>query len=351
MFVPSPISIRAFLFFAVSHAYSKTLAPFPTKIFFPTPAILARKETNPSPRGLHGSNLESFIEIDSHTGNIPTEYGKMLAMARHMSQKYLHSLKFPRIPTIHARLFFRPIIVLWRKTLRKTLPAPQFPHTELSPMIVSEAFDAGAETFRRNHWAFVESFLAPEFREKILVQWPKRRYFNPAATLAKSYDIGLIWIRNRSRRDRPEFLELFPSFLNLFDFLQSEIFANRVTKFIGSPHPLSLFTFMINKTYRGSTVVPHHDDSLPERALPFVNVIIFINGSGGTGSGGLVLAKDNDLKEIIFEPENLKNTALIYDISEDFYHGFPPVQCGKFRLAITASFCRKDYDGVHEKAE
>jgi len=64
---------------------------------------------------------------------------------------------------------------------------------------------------------------------------------------------------------------------------------------------------------------------------------------GGGDSGNLSLSRDNELKDIIIAPDNLKNTCLIYDSLADFYHGFSPVANGKFRWAINSQFCEKSF--------
>ena len=43
-------------------------------------------------------------------------------------------------------------------------------------------------------------------------------------------------------------------------------------------------------------------------------------------------------KQNIFKPKNLKNSCLMYDMSEDFYHGFEPMDFGAYRWAIGVKY-------------
>ena len=62
--------------------------------------------------------------------------------------------------------------------------------------------------------------------------------------------------------------------------------------------------------------------------------------------GGLAISKDNELKDVIVEARNLKNTALLYDVNADFFHGFKPLDRGKFRWSMSANSntCRFEPD-------
>ncbi len=54
--------------------------------------------------------------------------------------------------------------------------------------------------------------------------------------------------------------------------------------------------------------------------------------------GILVFGKITNFKENIFKPKNLKNSCLMYDMSEDFYHGFEPMDFGAYRWAIGVKY-------------
>ena len=102
-------------------------------------------------------------------------------------------------------------------------------------------------------------------------------------------------------------------------------------------------TFVLNTSEAGSEVIPHKDGIFLSNAKNFLNIIFFIDASGGPNSGGLMIARDNELKDVIFDPPRLRNTALIFNSMADVYHGFPPIAKGKFRKVITSQFCEKEY--------
>ena len=58
-----------------------------------------------------------------------------------------------------------------------------------------------------------------------------------------------------------------------------------------------------------------------------------IEYSGGTG-----IYKDNEFNKPIFIPTTLNNSCLIYDSSENFFHGFKRMKPEGYRKAITFAF-------------
>jgi hypothetical protein len=101
---------------------------------------------------------------------------------------------------------------------------------------------------------------------------------------------------------------------------------------------------LVNRTYPGSVVVAHKDDSLPAKYGPYINFVFFIDGAVGENSGELMLSRDNEYRDIIFRPPSIKNTCLIYDAAAPFYHGFKPVKWGQSRIAATVSFFGSGYE-------
>jgi len=72
----------------------------------------------------------------------------------------------------------------------------------------------------------------------------------------------------------------------------------------------------------------------------FINIVIFIDANGrAPHAGGTCIAADNEYKRILFEPTNLRNSALVYQSTAEFFHGFKPMVPGTFRWTINAQFC------------
>ena len=92
---------------------------------------------------------------------------------------------------------------------------------------------------------------------------------------------------------------------------------------------------------KDSFLIPHIDGIFKnkEKAQHY-NFIFFLDGydenpvlGGGTG-----LYKDNEFKSPIFVPRTIKNSILIYNQSEDFYHGFKTTESSKNIYRKTVNF-------------
>jgi len=154
-------------------------------------------------------------------------------------------------------------------------------------------------------------------------------------SMEKSYDMGFRW--EQGYQTDPKFLDAFPCLRAFLDSLRSSSFADRVSCYYGKP--MTCYSFLLTTSYPGSSVVPHKDSvAHSDGVAAIMNFAFFINGTGGQNSGGLAVLRDNEFQDVIFEPTNLSNTLLVYDSKAPFFHGFKPIQFGKFRWAIFAQF-------------
>jgi hypothetical protein len=55
------------------------------------------------------------------------------------------------------------------------------------------------------------------------------------------------------------------------------------------------------------------------------------------------LYKDNEYRDIIFEPKTLNNSLLIYKSSGEFYHGFPKTDKRAFRYSVNIQYCAEKF--------
>ena len=217
------------------------------------------------------------------------------------------------------------------------------------PSSVNSALTANLEKsaahFQKHGWAYVENILSEEFHQELIKNWPSRVWFNPPNQLAKSYDSGFGWCYGSPLSLNTDVYSQHKTIKKFFDCLRSPEFEKRISDFIGRDKDFICYSFTANHTYPGSEVMPHKDSIKDDSKAKngFINIVFFINGTGGKNSGNLSLSKDNELKDLLVEPENLKNTCLICDSLADFYHGFSPVERGKFRWAINSQFCERSY--------
>lgn len=261
-------------------------------------------------------------------------------MAYDISPEYTKTVSFPHLPHLHALIALQTPVKAARKVMRYIIPPPLFGAQTYTPELTSR-FEEVADQYRAQHWAFVEDVFQDDFHRTLLAQFPKRRYMEPPKSIFKSYDIGFQWERGRGGG---AFLSLHPVYQALHSYFCSEAFSRRITTFSMSTAVLACRTFLVNKTYPGSLVIPHKDSPIPKKFTPYINLVFFLDATGGGDSGELMLSTDNEYKDIIFAPPILRNSCLIYDTEAPFYHGFKPVALGKQRLALTASFARTDYD-------
>lgn len=260
-------------------------------------------------------------------------------MAIDMSESYMRSLRFPNLAHLHIVILFRRFIKGFRR-LAVYFERPSARSVPSVYRIFSQDIANMHEMYASKKYAYTESFFDDEFYKRLCAEWPARKYFEPPKEIIKSYDVGLLWLRGN---DDPEYLRYFPYLQQLYSYLRSDAFGDTVTKLVGSKEPLRCRTVLLNRTYPGSLVIAHKDSPLPKEAGMYVNIIMFIRGTAGEGGGALVLSKDNEYREIIFDPPTLNNSVLVYDTDAPFYHGFKPVQSGKERWVITSSFCGVNY--------
>ena len=267
-------------------------------------------------------------------------------MARDFSPEYLAQLRFPNLAGMHCLIKSRKLLMRVRNLQRRfdsLVAAPQAEATVvLDKPLVTTALESGSAKFQSERWAFLRNVLDDDFHRQLLAGWPKRKFLTPPSDLLKSYDRGFDWWRGST--ENPPFLERHPAIAAFFDYVRSPEFAQRITAFAGGERQLSCYSFLLTNTWTGSLVAPHRDTiAFSPDGRHFLNIVFYINGSGGPGSGGLALIKDNKFDEVIFESPELTNTALVYDVSAPFYHGFRPVERGKYRWAIITNFCASDY--------
>lgn len=251
-------------------------------------------------------------------------------MAQGISDELTKSYRFPNMAHLHLKVRTSPARAKWRKLLRSILASPVASDQNVNAGVAN--FESGKDHFYKNHWAFVENFWEPKFHTKLLEHWPGDRYFNPIRQIMKSYDTGFNW--GRGKPD-PELLAGFPAYKAAYDYLHSEDFCQRVMDVAGDKVERVCSSMLMTRAYWGTSIIPHIDSfDLPHA----MNLVIFINGTGGVGGGGLGIWADNEFKRPIFIPDNLKNSCIFYDMSERFYHGFQPMRFGSFRWTINAIY-------------
>ena len=243
--------------------------------------------------------------------------------------------KFPNFPQLYFKIKTRKFTKAYRQFLRKNFPA-QWPSNDTGQPLIGENFDTTKAHFQKENFAYVENFWDEAFYQKLIQQWPGDQYFEPIEFITKSYDKGFRWT---AWDGPPEDAKLFPALVAGFEYLASPEFCKRVDAMMDDGKERECYQVLLTRAYWGSSIIPHMD-SMDDNGG--VNIVIFMNATGGRRSGNLGIWKDNEFKECIFEPENLKNSALFYDMSTCFYHGFEPMKFGSFRWSMNAAYKVKE---------
>ena len=110
--------------------------------------------------------------------------------------------------------------------------------------------------------------------------------------------------------------------------LLSSQFSESVTELCGDGVERACYSIVCSRASSGSILIPHKDTvagSTSNDRENFINIIFFVDANGPEGAelGATGIYRDNQFAEPILIPPTLKNSALIYKSSADFFHGFP----------------------------
>ena len=253
-------------------------------------------------------------------------------MASGMSEEYIkRTYIFPHMPVMHIRVKLRKVINCYRWLCRRLACFRLTQSLRTNCSIVSN-LDGNSAHFKKNGWVFVKGFFNTEFHRDLVSNWPGRHYFEPPRSVLKGYDTLQIW-RQAEGYVFP-YAQLFPELVELASMLSGEKFTRKIMTLSGSTVDLHTTKVGATRSYTDTGVVPHTDD-IARKGKSAVNCILIIGATGGHRSGGLILSRDNEQKDIIFEPDELTNTCLIYDTHAPFFHGFPPIARGNYRWMVS----------------
>jgi|ETNmetMinimDraft_32_1059908.scaffolds.fasta_scaffold61910_1 hypothetical protein len=252
-------------------------------------------------------------------------------MAKSVSDRLIKDVYvFPKLSILHIKIKTRNFSKFLRSALIKLLPNPKYKKNCNKVSIVDE-FEAGKDHLEKETFGYCDQVWNDDFYQDLIEQWPPTRYFQPLQYITKSYDVGYL---------DDETLTLFPAYEAAYRYLKSEEFCARVTSLVGDHEERECYQILLTKAYSGSSIVPHIDSSNMDGSFNFV---IFLNASEGPNSGGLAFWRDNEFKDLVFEPTKLRNSGVYYLMNQDLYHGFPPMRSGSFRWTINATYKKKKH--------
>ncbi len=185
--------------------------------------------------------------------------------------------------------------------------------------------------FVKEGWVFIENFLPSDFHETLCREWPSPQHFFPVKSLLKSYDNGLI--------DPERVYRLQGSVRCLLDTFSGADFCQGLTGLTSSTTELEFGRPVFTRAYHRSSVVPHLDSVSTENLGDTVNLIYYLQGSGGPRGGGTCILRDAE-GTVVFEPKCLNNSCLIY-FSSKIYHGMRRMRRGSSRYMVACDYWPK----------
>lgn len=184
-------------------------------------------------------------------------------------------------------------------------------------------------------WCFIEDFLDDTSYKSILKYWPNKNNFKLTSKVIKNFSMAFISIN----KSFPKNLENHKYLKHFYEFLNSSNFDLIVNEFLGGvSNEFSCYSIASSISEKKNYLAPHRDGiALSGNKAKIFNFIYFIDGNNEMPefSGGTGIYEDNNFERPIFVPKNLKNTCLIYDSKDRFYHGYNIMASEGYRKAIT----------------
>ena len=249
-------------------------------------------------------------------------------MAVGISKSEREKYRFPNSALRHLLIKIYRIRLIFRRALLFLEPKPKLTSREIS-ITLTKSLEKGARKFNKQGWVFLEDIFPREVHKLLVQEWPSFYHFNPVRNILKSYDMHFI--------SPGQTISKYPIIGELKQYLSSNEFSRRLNEF--SPSSVTgrkIDGISYSKAGYKSSVVNHLDSIAFSRIRNNdpINFLFYVKGTGGFRSGGTCIYRDKN-GEILFETTNTTNSCLIYR-SDKHYHGFPPMNFGKYRWMIAA---------------
>jgi hypothetical protein len=190
--------------------------------------------------------------------------------------------------------------------------------------------------FSITNWCFIKNFLDQRSWQIIKDSWPSNDNFFLNKDPMKHYYVHkIIHSEKDINKLKNENIKIFSR------VLLTKNFSNLINQIANDRNNYNLNNIVYSIAGYKSYLIPHVDSvSKKMNYHKTLNFIFFVEGndqcieySGGTG-----IYRDNEFNNPIFIPTTLNNSCLIYDSSENFFHGFKKMGSNGYRKAITFSF-------------
>lgn len=193
---------------------------------------------------------------------------------------------------------------------------------------------------KKNHYVFIENFFDNKTYQIILDNWPNLNFFKQKNSVIKYYSTINYYKKKFDFNRKPE---------SVIEVICRDLFSGEIDNFLNKIFKVNADHFSVNNfvasyAQKNSFLIPHIDGAYSGKKNNLYNFICFVDGNNKNPekSGATSIYKDKEFKEPIFIPSNLKNCCLIYDLTDDFYHGFNFLNSESFRKAFTFAFFKKN---------
>ena len=203
------------------------------------------------------------------------------------------------------------------------------------PKLNYESILEKKDEFHKNNFCFIDNIFESDYHEYLTKSFPEDFLFNPPQSYYKLYNTGFKYDKNI----KSTYKNSIDSNVNLvkqwYTFLNSSLLKNTFSSFYNSDVKIKegIFTSAYSHSF-----VPLHIDNA-EKIKPYgFNIIFYISSSKEKNNGGLILSNSNNYKDKYFEVKNTNNSAIIYKLGHNIYHGFNPMSENSYRKMISAVF-------------
>ena len=195
----------------------------------------------------------------------------------------------------------------------------------------------------QNGWCFIENFCDEKNYHLIRDNFPKNYFFDYKPTTIKYYGRGF----RSLKKSRPKLIENFLNLKEFYEFLNGEMADKLFSEFLNDDNKnYSCYSITGSYLKKNNFLIPHQDGIASKSNTKMIyNFIYFIDGNNEDyeHSGATGIYEDNEFKKPVFVPKNLKNTCLVYNSTDNFFHGFKSLKKSGFRKALTFQFFHKEF--------
>lgn len=210
--------------------------------------------------------------------------------------------------------------------------------------INNKSFEELSQNYLNKGFCYIDNFINEEYYKNIINHWPEKFFFYTADNPFKNYNFAFRYCADKKVNAYPKSelnnLVHFPIIKHFYNTLENtEIFIELIKK-ITHKKGYKFYSAACSIAQEGSFLAPHIDTVYNDEATPnILNMIYFIDGGDDVkNSGGTGIYADNNFNEPLLLPKNLKNSLLVYNSKNNFFHGFDLITKNNYRKAITFQF-------------